>query len=288
MKSLFNVFFANYLAFSGVSDAKIPTQETVVQSTLEENSETPTLADVSPRHYHWLTLTNPIPTASHYPNTIQYLPSNANKIVYFDAYWGASEQPVADGYYRKILGKTVTGQMVVQDFFQSNNAVQSSPMVLDDNDIYALSSVGLTYSFHKNGNLQHIFYSTETQVSETVYVKNQKYVARSVMDGKDNLVNEKLYLLDDNQQIYAYTYLPNNQNIFTVALFYPNQSMRYWKTINLETREISEKAWDINGKAIQPTQAMRLESISATEKTKSLYLLDIMDKVIDYMKNEKG
>lgn len=287
MKPLFILILASSIFFGFGSYAQLSMQEITMQPNLEQDNKAPTLADASPKNYHWLKLTNPIPSAKHYPNNLQYTPSKSNKIVYFDAYWGVSDIPVKDGYYRKILGKTATGHTIVQDFFQSNHAIQSSPMVLGDNDIYALGSSGLTYNFHQNGALQHIFYSADNHVSEKVYVKNQKYIARSVFNGKDNLAHEKLYLLDDKQQIYAYTYLPDNQNTFIIALFYPNQSMKYWKNIDLNSKVTSEKAWDIHGKKVQPTQAMRLDSILATKQTKDIYLLDIMDSVIDFMENSE-
>lgn len=46
---------------------------------------------------------------------------------YFDSEWRLSAKPVANGYFRKLYGKTADGHYIAQDFYQENGAKQTDP-----------------------------------------------------------------------------------------------------------------------------------------------------------------
>lgn len=60
---------------------------------------------------------------------LDYTPGDA-AIYYFDAKRQPVSQPVQDGYYREVLGKTADGRAVVQHFYQNSDKPATAPFVL--------------------------------------------------------------------------------------------------------------------------------------------------------------
>ena len=61
--------------------------------------------------------------------TIAYTPVEA-PLHYLDAKRQPADKPVKDGYYRKELGKTADGRLVVQHFYQNSDKPASAPFLL--------------------------------------------------------------------------------------------------------------------------------------------------------------
>lgn len=61
--------------------------------------------------------------------TIAYTPVEA-PLHYLDTKRQPADKPVKDGYYRKELGKTADGRLVVQHFYQNSDKPASAPFLL--------------------------------------------------------------------------------------------------------------------------------------------------------------
>lgn len=64
------------------------------------------------------------------PETPAYQADSDPQTLYFDAQGLPAEAAAAGGYYRKVLGKSGDGRLVVQDFYQDNDQAQTGVSLL--------------------------------------------------------------------------------------------------------------------------------------------------------------
>ena len=91
---------------------------------------------------------------------INYTPRSDEQTWYFDAQGNPADQASAGGYYRKSLGKTADGRLVVQDYYQDSGKPQTAPFILkedyDPHDFNGESSDSKTVWYRKDGSLDAI------------------------------------------------------------------------------------------------------------------------------------
>ena len=134
-------------------------------------------------------------------------------VAYFNVEGAAADSKVANGYYRKMLGKTADGSFVVQDFYSRNDVKQSDPFIIQDerglkafNNQYTHGEVFLYYangaklerSVYEKGHLvsTHTAYypsGTEFQVNQ---FENGKLNGRSQFYHPDGKLAANLEYVD--------------------------------------------------------------------------------------------
>ena len=70
-----------------------------------------------------------------YPNFVNEVNKLLKKeevVAYFNAEGAVTNAKVANGYYRKLLGKTADGSFVAQDFYSRNDVKQSDPFIISN------------------------------------------------------------------------------------------------------------------------------------------------------------
>lgn len=143
--------------------------------------------------------------------------------------------PVADGYYRKLLGRDKEGRFLVQDFYQKTNQAQSSPIwIKDPMGLFSFENryvsgpvtlyfpsgkvsykatldegeeVGLSQSFYQNGKLGLESQTSEEQLQEKLWYSSGAKAAELVIKNDDaNQVtqgpvwDQQGQLVEDQQQ----------------------------------------------------------------------------------------
>ncbi len=90
---------------------------------------------------------------------IAYTPGD-EQTWYFNAGGNPVDQASAGGYYRKALGKTADGRLVVQDYYQDSGKPQTAPFILkknsDPHDFDSDSSDSKTVWYREDGSVQSI------------------------------------------------------------------------------------------------------------------------------------
>ena len=86
-------------------------------------------------------------------------------VAYFNVEGALSNQKVANGFYRKLLGKTASGSFVVQDFYSRNNVKQSDPFIIDNE-----SGLKAFTNQHTQGEL-FLYYANGAKMEHSVYEK---------------------------------------------------------------------------------------------------------------------
>ena len=90
---------------------------------------------------------------------IAYTPGD-EQTWYFNAGGNPVDQASAGGYYRKALGKTADGRLVVQDYYQDSGKPQTAPFILkkdsDPHDFDSNSSDSKTVWYREDGSVQSI------------------------------------------------------------------------------------------------------------------------------------
>ena len=91
---------------------------------------------------------------------INYTPHSDEQTWHFDAQGNPADQASAGGYYRKSLGKTADGRLVVQDYYQDSGKPQTAPFILKENanphDFSGDNSDSKTVWYRKDGSLDAI------------------------------------------------------------------------------------------------------------------------------------
>ena len=90
---------------------------------------------------------------------IAYTPGD-EQTWYFNAGGSPVDQATAGGYYRKALGKTADGRLVVQDYYQDSGKPQTAPFILkknsDPHDFDSDNSDSKTVWYREDGSVQSI------------------------------------------------------------------------------------------------------------------------------------
>ena len=91
---------------------------------------------------------------------INYTPHSDEQTWHFDAQGNPAEKASAGGYYRKSLGKTADGRLVVQDYYQDSGKPQTAPFILKENanphDFSGDNSDSKTVWYRRDGSLDAI------------------------------------------------------------------------------------------------------------------------------------
>ena len=116
--------------------------------------------------------------------TIAYTPVEA-PLHYLDAKRQPTDKPVKDGYYRKELGKTADGRLVVQHFYQNSDKPASAPFLLKKDaapDSGMENADGKIVQYQKDGSI----FAVETRrdgkaAARTNYYENGRLFAQSAL-----------------------------------------------------------------------------------------------------------
>ncbi|MGF6148976.1 Uncharacterised protein [Kingella potus] len=116
-----------------------------------------------------------------------YTPVTHSEIYYFDRAGKPVTKKQAEGYYRKVLGKTGKGNVVAQDFYSDTAQPQTSPFILKPNiDIQNFSAEGtfegVIFWFDKQGKVSTaasdknnmMLYNTQERAFAMLSVKEGK------------------------------------------------------------------------------------------------------------------
>lgn len=116
--------------------------------------------------------------------TIAYTPVEA-PLHYLDAKRQPADKPVKDGYYRKELGKTADGRLVVQHFYQNSDKPASTPFLLKKDaapDSGIENADGKIVQYQKDGSI----FAVETRrdgkaAGRTNYYENGRLFAQTAL-----------------------------------------------------------------------------------------------------------
>lgn len=166
-------------------------------------------------------------TVASYDPKIDYqaYPAKQQKIFYFDKDSKNIDKKQKDGYFRKVLGETADGLIVVQDFY-ANGQAQIAPALTkrggDLRDFNADQSEGVVVWFDEQGKIE--------QAADFKFGKVQGYTA---------------YYADS--KLLGFMDIPHESRLEWVVT-YPNGKVAVWRKINTVTNEIESAAWYADGK----------------------------------------
>lgn len=208
----------------------------------------PELSDVYtlPQQKIHIDLKNP-PNYRNYPLDFSYQPIDDKRIFYFEKDGKLAQQPVKNGYFRKILGKTDSGQMVVQDFYQNTKQPQTSIFKMKPQgklDDFSLGeSEGITAHFDKKGELSTLSFVQNGQEQDSYLFENKRLVAQTYERDKAG------FIVFFNQQHQIEYIVKNTDEIFSwYALYEDKQCFKYLVKMNLKDKSKSAKfIWDKQG-----------------------------------------
>ena len=124
-------------------------------------------------------------TGINIPISVMGIPNNPAKtginlsqeqvVSYFapaSGHYQPSDKPVANGFYRKLLGKQGQSQWLVQDFYYTSGRKYSEPMLLSEHQAYQFDAApinGTLYTYHENGQLasKRVYQNQRLMASET-------------------------------------------------------------------------------------------------------------------------
>lgn len=115
---------------------------------------------------------------------VDYTP-DAVQTYYYDAKHRPASQPVQDGYYRKELGKTADGRLVVQHFYQNSDKPASAPFLLKKDaapDSGMENADGKIVQYQKDGSIFAIETRCDGKVAgRTNYYENGRLFAQTAL-----------------------------------------------------------------------------------------------------------
>ena len=95
---------------------------------------------------------------------------------YFAADGQAKNQPVAGGFFRKILSQQSGGLYLVQDFYHDNGQKRTDPMLIEQSQLknaFAYPQSGSQTLYYPSGNVQ-----TQTQYQQGRAIRSQSWPDR--------------------------------------------------------------------------------------------------------------
>lgn len=208
----------------------------------------PELSDVYtlPQQKIHIDLKNP-PNYRNYPLDFSYQPIDDKRIFYFEKDGKLAQQPVKNGYFRKILGKTDSGQMVVQDFYQNTKQPQTSIFKMKPQgklDDFSLGeSEGITAHFDKKGELWSLDIVQNGQEPISYLFDNKRLIGQAYERDKTS------FLVLFNQQHQIEYIVKGTDEIFSWYALYENeQRFKYLVKMNHKDKSKSQKSiWDKQG-----------------------------------------
>lgn len=105
-------------------------------------------------------------------------PQSCNCLSEVDSNYSAT--PLANGYYRVLLGRNAEGLFLIQDFYQKNKRAQSSPVwVKEPNDLFNFNSnviIGSATLYYPDGKVMETFTNIdrESRNGEGFYKSGQR------------------------------------------------------------------------------------------------------------------
>lgn len=116
--------------------------------------------------------------------TIAYTPVEA-PLHYLDAKRQPADKPVKDGYYRKELGKTADGRLVMQHFYQNSDKPASAPFLLKKDaapDSGIENADGKIVHYQKDGSIFAVqTWRDGKAAARTNYYENGRLFAQSAL-----------------------------------------------------------------------------------------------------------
>ena len=207
----------------------------------------------------------------------------AGDTYYFDADSNPVDKATAGGYYRKTLGKTADGRLVVQDYYQDGDKPQSAPVILkkDANPHSFANDINdsKTVWYRKDGSIEAVQdFKDGTPTSRNRYYQKgilalESDIATLEKDDPYNAVGEiargtRFYYPDGS--ILAFGDLSKADN--SVLLYYrPDGSPLMQQTISKDGG-VTLNIWDKAGKPAANPNSVKKEELEAA-MTRALQLL---------------
>lgn len=208
----------------------------------------------------------------------------AGDTYYFDADSNPVDKATAGGYYRKTLGKTADGRLVVQDYYQDGDKPQAAPVILkkDANPHSFANDINdsKTVWYRKDGSIEAV-----QDFKDGIPTSRNRYYQKGILalesdaatpekDDPYNAVGEiargtRFYYPDGS--ILAFGDLSKADN--SVLLYYrPDGSPLMQQTISKDGG-VTLNIWDKAGKPAANPNSVKKEELNAA-MTRVLQLLD--------------
>lgn len=217
----------------------------------------PKVTEIMPQPASWLKIDiHQPPNYANYHLDFYYVIEPSQRTIYFNKAGQLSQRPVKDGFFRKIWGKTPEGHLVVQDFYQNTSRPQTSAFKLKVNgnveSFDVAESVGITATFDQYGQLETMI-NVDSELSDGLYFKNKKLVARMLSDGQDGQI-----LLYNEQQQIDFIARANEQTkiVYFYRLYESRDRFKYMVKINPKDSSQNRRSiWDKEGFPLSDAQA---------------------------------
>ncbi|ALH94172.1 hypothetical protein [Acinetobacter equi] len=145
-----------------------------------------------------------------------------------------SPTPIAEGFYRILLGRNDKGYYFVQDFYQENNQAQSSPFWIPET--------------HSLFSFEPSYYEGST----TLFRKNGDIAENFTLEEGILIFGEQFY--KNNKKAVVYKFNKNNQ--YQITMWYDSGKKAAEYTVDEYFEFIKGKAWDQNGKSISDVKSV--------------------------------
>lgn len=189
--------------------------------------------------------------AKTYLNELEFTPAEKEERYYFhgiDQDHSNSEQAQGGGYYRQILGKTASGDIVAQDFYQDINAPQTAPFLLMPNkekDFSTESSNGRTVWFNPEGQVEMIAdFAQGKRLGWSLILRDGKPIMRIRSLAENEESTEHLIFSEAGKP------LVHNKDGKEHTFFYPNGSAMFY--VDERKTPIQFFAWTEDGEPLDP------------------------------------
>ncbi|MDO4643099.1 MAG: hypothetical protein Q4A74_04600 [Cardiobacteriaceae bacterium] len=220
-------------------------------------------------------------------NNIDYAPID-KQVIYFTAESENSKNPVEDGYYREVIGKTADGRYVAQDFYQTNSKPQTAPFILMQNaDLKDFSTNNMDSKniwYSQDGSIFAIedFYQGKESSRLNVYEKGILAIQwpREKWVNEDDPYATALGNMSDGMRMFypdgkllSVAYSDDKQ--YAENIYRPNGTPIYAIRINKDGNHETVAVWDENGTALDPEKAIE-DGIIKSQVERQNHLNDLM------------
>lgn len=176
-----------------------------------------------------------------YQNELTFTAAAEKTRYFFDKDSNVKEEAVQGGYYRDILGTTVDGKTVAQDFYQDSQTPQTAPFILTS---------GKEKDFSTDSNDGRvIWYSPEGKVTNIAVFEQGKRQSGSLFFTDKGLAEidfeaDKMVFYSTDGKLLSYTDLSTGQDIFyyysgkIMTIFQEKNGKSYYRAWNEAGQEV--------------------------------------------------
>lgn len=193
------------------------------------------------------------------PPKIEYTPNPKPQTVYFSANGEPSDKPVANGFYRQILGTTSDGRSVVQDYYADTKKQQTTPFVIKKGSNptefskHILDSRVIWYSHH-DGEIASVGNFRNGVQQDWLDVYEYKQL---VVQLKDNSTGIAMRFFSPDDKIWGESEIVQGKKgleIKQLKFYHPNGKIMSQMDIDPNGKPIGMTTFDENGKKLDDKQ----------------------------------